>query len=229
MEKARGGSRRYSSGGRAGKSTDKKESSTRKPKTGPDDGDFTPPEAAAVSNFADNLNVNLYGVVRLVNAVLPGMRAAGGGRIVVTSSTVGLVALPMLPVYCTTKFAVEGYIESMAATYAPVGIHFSLVEPGPVGTPFGANAHAAAAAAPAELAGVAATFNKNSGDFMAAPQDAAECAKYHMRAITDAKPQLRYMTYEGLRWMVGAKYVDLTGTKTMDALATLTTPREESS
>jgi len=37
------------------------------------------------------------------------------------------------------------------------------------------------------------------------------------------------MTYEGLRWMVGAKYVDLTGTKTMDALATLTTPREESS
>ena len=107
-----------------------------------------------MSNFADNF-VNLYGIVWLVNAVLPGMRAAGGGRIFVTSSTVGLVAPPMLPVYCTTKFAVEGYIESMAATYAPVGIHFSLVEPGPVGTPFGANAHAAAVEAPAELAGVA--------------------------------------------------------------------------
>lgn len=190
-------------------------------------GDMSPPEAANVDRLAANLDVNLYGVVRLCNAVLPTMRAAGGGRIVVTSSIVGLVGFPMMPVYVATKFALEGYIESMAASYAPIGIHFSLVEPGPVGTQLMDNAQSADGGVPAELEPVAAAYGTNMQAMMSTPQSATDCAKYFLRAVTDEVPQLRYMTHEPSVEMLAAKYTDLTGAKTAAVLRGMTQPKED--
>jgi len=191
-------------------------------------GDLSPPEAAAVQAFQDNLNVNLFGVVRLANAVLPSMRAAGRGRIIATSSILGLVAMPMMPVYATTKFALEGYMESMAAAYAGIGIHFSLVEPGPVATAFSDNA-TVPNGMPAELRPAAKAMEAFMGRLLSQPQSSEECAKYIVRAATEERPQLRYMTYEPVEPMIREKYVDLTGGKTLAALTAMVAPLDASS
>lgn len=137
--------------------------------------DMSPPEAATPDRVMANLDVNLCGVVRLCNAVLPTMRAAGAGRVVVTSSTAGLLGFPMAPIYVSTKFAVEGYIESMAASYAPIGIHFTQVELGPVVAPFMNNTTAADGGIPAELANVAKGFDGRQDGVGAAAND--DCAR----------------------------------------------------
>lgn len=169
--------------------------------------------------YRANLDVNLYGVVRVANAVLPTMRAAGAGRFIATSSIAGMVALPMTPVYNGTKFALEGYMESMAASYAPTGIHFAVVTPGPVHTDFSKNMTTdPAGSVPKELE----TVNAATIDFiqalMADAQTPDEVAKFFVRAATEEEPQLRYMTHEASNKIMMAKYADLTGDATAKAL-----------
>ena len=87
------------------------------------------------------MNVNFMGVVRCVKAVLPHMRAARAGRVVAISSVGGLVGQPFNEIYCASKFAVEGYMESLASYVGPAfGLHFSLVEPGGISSDFAASA-----------------------------------------------------------------------------------------
>lgn len=182
-------------------------------------GDMTPPESGGVDVYHANMDVNLYGVVRLANAVLPTMRAARAGRFFATSSIAGMVALPMTPVYNVTKFALEGYIETMAASYAPIGVHFGVVAPGPVNSGF----HAAmtrdpTGVVPPELEPVDAALKVFLGNLMADAQTPAEVAPYFVRAATDAEPCLRYMTYEPIAKLLGGKFADMTGAGTAAAL-----------
>jgi len=80
-------------------------------------------------------DVNVFGVMALTRAVLPSMRAAGRGRIVVIGSVGGRVASMTLSGYCAGKFALEGFAESLCMEVRPLGLHVSVVEPGNVLTP----------------------------------------------------------------------------------------------
>ncbi|GAA1719492.1 oxidoreductase [Fodinicola feengrottensis] len=73
---------------------------------------------------------NVHGVVTVLKAVLPGMRARRSGRIVNVSSFGGLAAFAATGYYHATKFALEGLSESLAAEVAPLGIAVTIVEPG---------------------------------------------------------------------------------------------------
>ncbi|MFI1753907.1 oxidoreductase [Streptomyces sp. NPDC020571] len=84
-------------------------------------------EDAAVRALYDT---NVHGVVTVLKAVLPGMRARRSGRIVNISSFGGLAAFAGTGHYHATKFALEGLSESLAAEVAPLGIAVTLVEPG---------------------------------------------------------------------------------------------------
>ncbi len=85
-------------------------------------------------------DVNYMGVVRCTKAVLPHMRKAKEGRVIAISSVGGLVGQPFNEFYCAAKFAVEGYIESLASYIGPeFGIKFSLVEPGGISSEFANN------------------------------------------------------------------------------------------
>jgi NAD(P)-dependent dehydrogenase (short-subunit alcohol dehydrogenase family) len=88
------------------------------------------PEARA------QLETNLWGAVRLVQATLPGMRERGRGHVVLISSLGGIVGLPFQAFYSASKFALEGYAEALAPEVAPFGIRVTLVEPGNVRTEF---------------------------------------------------------------------------------------------
>ena len=81
-------------------------------------------------------DVQVFGVWNVLRAVLPGLRAAGRGRIVNVSSILGLTAFPGWGLYCAGKYALEGLSESLAAEVAEFGIQVSLVEPGYTRTDF---------------------------------------------------------------------------------------------
>lgn len=86
------------------------------------------------------MDVNFMGVVRCTKAVLPHMRKRRAGHIITISSVGGLVGQPFNEIYCGTKFAVEGYIESLATYVTPsFGINFTSVEPGGIKTEFANN------------------------------------------------------------------------------------------
>ena len=73
---------------------------------------------------------NLFGTMAVTRAVIPHMRAAGRGRIVITSSVGGRIGSLSLTSYCASRFGQEGFAESLYQELKPLGIHVSLVEPG---------------------------------------------------------------------------------------------------
>lgn len=98
-------------------------------------------EQATEADIAGVMDVNFMGVVRCVKAVLPHMRAARAGHVIAISSVGGLVGQPFNEVYCASKFALEGYIESLASYVGPTfGIGFTVVEPGGITSEFAKSA-----------------------------------------------------------------------------------------
>ena len=81
-------------------------------------------------------DVNLFGVLGVLRAVLPVMRAQRSGHVVQMSSVGGVSATLGGGMYASTKFALEGLSEGLALELAPLGIRVTLVEPGPFRTDF---------------------------------------------------------------------------------------------
>jgi NAD(P)-dependent dehydrogenase (short-subunit alcohol dehydrogenase family) len=81
-------------------------------------------------------DTNVFGLVEMTKAVLPGMRARRTGHILNLSSIGGLVSFAATGYYHATKFAVEGLSGSLAIEVAPLGIKVTLIEPGPFRTDF---------------------------------------------------------------------------------------------
>ena len=91
-------------------------------------------EETSFDAFLDQIDTNFLGAVRMTKAVLPLMRAQGAGRIVNVSSLGGLVGLPMNSAYAASKFALEGFSESLRLELLPDRIFVSLIEPEAVAT-----------------------------------------------------------------------------------------------
>jgi NAD(P)-dependent dehydrogenase (short-subunit alcohol dehydrogenase family) len=87
-------------------------------------------EAIPMGQFEKIFAVNLFGVQRMMKAVLPGMRARKGGLIINFSSIQGRVVFPYSGAYTASKFAVEGLTESYHYELYPLGIEVVLIEPG---------------------------------------------------------------------------------------------------
>ncbi len=98
-------------------------------------------EQASEADIQQVMDVNFMGLVRCVKALLPHMRTARSGRVVAISSVGGLVGQPFNEIYCAAKFAVEGYLESLATYVGPAfGIDFTIVEPGGISSEFASSA-----------------------------------------------------------------------------------------
>ncbi len=76
------------------------------------------------------LTVNLFGPMNVTRAVLPVMRKQRSGHVVTISSTAGFAGYEGGTAYATSKFAVDGWMESLAPEVAPFGIHTTIVNPG---------------------------------------------------------------------------------------------------
>lgn len=91
----------------------------------------------------EQFETNVFGTQELTNRVIPVMRGQGGGRVLYTSSVLGLVAFPYRGAYVASKFALEGLADTLRLELVGTGIHICLIEPGPILSKFRDNAHAA--------------------------------------------------------------------------------------
>jgi NAD(P)-dependent dehydrogenase (short-subunit alcohol dehydrogenase family) len=93
-------------------------------------GDVQSIEDTSDSDFREQIEVNLFGVVNVTRAVLPVMREQGWGHIINVSSIGGRRGTPGLAAYQTAKWGVEGFSEVLAKEVRPLGIKVTIVEPG---------------------------------------------------------------------------------------------------
>ena len=97
-------------------------------------------EESSISQVQGLFDVNVFGVVRVINAALPSMRQHGGGRIINISSLLGVVPAPYSAYYSATKHALEGYSESLDHEVRAFNIRVSLIEPAYTRSVFDQNA-----------------------------------------------------------------------------------------
>jgi NAD(P)-dependent dehydrogenase (short-subunit alcohol dehydrogenase family) len=96
-------------------------------------------EEVSIEEFKEQFETNVFGVIRLMQAVLPVMRKKGDGTIVNISSVAGRMGFPITSAYVSSKFALEGLSESMAYEVEQFGIKVILIEPGVIKTNFDNN------------------------------------------------------------------------------------------
>jgi NAD(P)-dependent dehydrogenase (short-subunit alcohol dehydrogenase family) len=87
-------------------------------------------EEITPEDFRAQVETNLFGPLNVTRAVLPVMRAQRSGLVVTVSSTAGLIGQEFCTAYAASKFALEGWSESLTPEVAPFGIRTMLVEPG---------------------------------------------------------------------------------------------------
>ena len=148
-------------------------------------------EESSINQTKDVFDINVFGLMRITNAVLPHMRTQGSGRVVNVSSVLGLIPAPFMATYAATKHAVEGYSESVDHELREHGVRVLLVEPAFTRTSFEASSLAADSPLP-----VYAAQRKITRDVQAAAMRTADdpevVAKVIVAAATDPKPTLRY-------------------------------------
>src|SRR3989440_7609089 len=157
-------------------------------------------EETSLAEAKAQFETNFFGTVRMVNAVLPGMRKAGAGRIVNIGSLVGLTAIPFSAFYCATKFALEAYSEALWHELRPFGITVTLVEPGFVHTRMTEAAQLVAGPLPAyegPRRRVIAAMGR-SVERGIAPEQVARCV---LRIVESRAPRLRYRVGAEATWL----------------------------
>ena len=154
-------------------------------------------ETIPMDDLRRQFETNVFGLVRMCQLVLPGMRREGRGRIVNISSMGGRLVFPGGGAYHGTKFAVEAISDALRFEVRGFGIHVSIIEPGLIRTSFGDTAHdsvpeqdgpygkfnAAVAKTTAEA------YNGPMAKLGAGPEAVAKVIE---KAITARKPRTRY-------------------------------------
>ncbi len=150
-------------------------------------------EQTSVAEAQALFETNVWGVLRVCQAVLPTMREQQSGHIVTIGSIAGLISLPFQGFYCASKFALGAMIEALRMEVRPFGIHVVLVEPGDLNTQFTANRHKVLQARdnPAYMAKYDAALNIMEHD-EGCGLSAEHVARLVERIVHNPSPRLRY-------------------------------------
>src|SRR5207248_3531004 len=154
-------------------------------------------EETSVAEARQQFETNLFGVLRVTNAILPGMRRQGFGRIVNISSVLGFLPAPYMGIYAASKHAVEGYTETLDHEVRRFGVRALLVEPAYTKTNIRGNSKFAKVALEVyadERKRLTDTVQQNieRGD------DPRMVAEAVWSALTAKSPQLRYPVGKGV-------------------------------
>jgi len=93
-------------------------------------------EETSIEDAQKVMNTNFYGTLAVTKAFLPFLRKQRAGHILQISSSAGFVGVPSVGIYAASKFAVEGFTESLAAEMKEFGVKVTIVEPGAFRTEF---------------------------------------------------------------------------------------------
>ena len=168
-------------------------------------------EDLSMEEIKSQYETNLFGLIRVIQAVLPTMRKQRSGRILNISSGTGIFGFPGISAYVSTKFAVEGLSESIAYELEPFGIKVILIEPGFVKTNF---EHAMVVAKKAQdpaspYSELMQKLMANASELAKNASDAELVANVIVDAASNPNPRLRYLAGKDVEsWAAGKKKMD---------------------
>ncbi|XP_072034785.1 retinol dehydrogenase 8-like [Amphiura filiformis] len=178
-------------------------------------------EKVAMSQIRTVFETNVFGLMRLTQAVIPGMKSKRTGHIINVSSMAGLFGYPFCDIYVSSKSAVEGFSESIAPLLNKFNISVSVIEPGPVQTEFRGNIASNDTGnfgneVDADVDEKTRQYYKDTfaGAEERAPkviQTGAEIASIIQDVILSDNPHLHYPTSEAMGKLAASKYIDPTG------------------
>jgi NAD(P)-dependent dehydrogenase (short-subunit alcohol dehydrogenase family) len=181
-------------------------------------------EWRGMQEMRDVMEVNFFGPVNLTRSAMPHLRESNGHVLAVTSEG-GIVAGAFNEAYCASKFAMEGFMESLAPVAATVGVRVTLVEPGPVETEFYDNLGVdnlddwvaeAGPYGPQFGRYLPQLFSALGGPLMQSPADAARVI---VDLIGDPQPPLRIQTSQVATDRISVKLADLDGSRVMERVS----------
>ena len=161
-------------------------------------GSYGAMEDTTIEDAKYQFDVNLFGLARLTQAVLPYMREKKAGRIVNISSMGGKIYTPMGSWYHATKHALEGWSDCLRLELAPFGINVIIIEPGVIKTEFGTTMlgpmlERSGNSAYKSMANAVAEATKNSYEQGGGGSDPSLIAKTVSKALKARKPKTRYV------------------------------------
>jgi NAD(P)-dependent dehydrogenase (short-subunit alcohol dehydrogenase family) len=162
-------------------------------------------EAATQEQIQRQFGVNVFGMMNVTRAFLPHFRANGAGLFLNVSSMGGLITFPCLSLYHSTKWAVEGFTESLSYELNSLGIQVKLIEPGVVITDFyGRSMSFCGKEGLTAYDEILARYQANTGAERSGstPEQLAEAI---YGAATDGKAQLRYLIGPDAEQLVGLR------------------------
>ncbi len=168
-------------------------------------------EAVPEEKVHEQFDVNVFGPMRTIRHILPHFRANGEGAIINISSGAGIFTLPMMSLYASSKFALEGFLESLSYELLSQNITVRIVEPhgGVTNTDFNARSAASIANDPSldsykdYAAHMAKLFRKMSDTSSISSEDVARVV---LEAAMDKTDRLRYLIGNDSRGFIAARY-----------------------
>ena len=145
-------------------------------------GVYGPLNAISRQQMEKQFSTNFFGLHQLTMGLLPAMLPHGEGRIIQTSSVMGLISTPGRGAYAASKYAVEAWSDALRMELASTGIKVSLIEPGPIKTRFTENVNQAQQDKPVKNPGIASRFTLTPDDVV----------KKLIHALESPRPKLRY-------------------------------------
>ena len=176
-------------------------------------------EQESVEDVRAVMEVNFFGVLHVTKAAMPLLRAEKG-RVLTVTSVGGVIGQPFNEAYCAAKFAVEGFMESLAPVAATAGVAVSVIEPGAVASEFVNNVGGrdAALAQAGPYAPALSAYLERTRSAFASAQTSQDVAEQIVDLLNAEQPAFRVLTSDVARGFAGTKLKDLDGS----AVQTLT-------
>ncbi|MGO4597709.1 SDR family NAD(P)-dependent oxidoreductase [Terrabacter sp. 2RAF25] len=174
-------------------------------------------EQLSLDDIRDQLEVNYLGPVALTKLVLPHMREAGSGTVLTVTSVGGAVGQPFADAYCGAKFAVEGFMQSLAVVMLPHGVRVSVIEPAAVASDFVGNVARTDEVPDGPYAAQLAAYLARSAGAFANAQSSRDAAAAIADAAMSADYRFRWQTSDGATAFVGMSLADTDGSRVLGA------------
>jgi NADP-dependent 3-hydroxy acid dehydrogenase YdfG len=170
-------------------------------------------ESVNIEDVRAQFETNVFGLIRMSQLVLPGMRATGSGRIVNVGSMGGKLTFPGGGIYHATKYAVEAISDAMRFEVRGFGVHVVLIEPGLIKTEFATAAVSALNTGTTDegpygefnqavAAGTAGAYEGPSAKLGGGPETVARAIE---KAIVKRRPRARYPVTPSARMLIGQR------------------------
>jgi NAD(P)-dependent dehydrogenase (short-subunit alcohol dehydrogenase family) len=153
-------------------------------------GQFGFVEEVSEQDARDQIETNVFGALWVTQAALPYLRAQRSGHIIQVSSIGGIVAFPNVGIYHASKWALEGFSQSLAQEVAPFGVHVTLIEPAGFSTDWSGSSSRRAEELP-DYADLHAENEKVRKTRWAAPGDPKASAAAVLKVVDADEPPLR--------------------------------------